>query len=396
MNANETKRSKIWLVAFFAMFFCMPCVIHAQGEFSRAELDTLVANIALYPDPLLVQVLSASTYGEQIAPAAQWAEEHKHLKGKDLSVALERAKLPYDASVQALIPFPQVLTMMADYGGWTDQLGYAVVMQKNDVMAAIQRLRHTASKFGHLRSDQYVKVSNGDNITITPVRTEYVYVPVYNPHYVYYRYYDGYTTVTYTPGVWLGSWFGFWGWGACWFDWHSRAIYVRRAHWHPRWHYPRYPHRYVHSPRRYAPPPRRHHVAPPPPHRHHAAPPPPRREHRAVPVGHNPPPPPSKQHYEPQPKSGFNVKRTEAPRQASSWPEPRNYRSEPQPAPRSTSHSVSRSQFEEDGANVTSRNSGRSSRDDDRSRDNRSSHDGFGSRSSHGPHSGAGRVIQRR
>ena len=124
--------------------------------------------------------------------------------------------------------------MMADYGGWTDQLGYAVVMQKNDVMAAIQRLRHTASKFGHLRSDQYVKVSNGDNITITPVRTEYVYVPVYNPHYVYYRYYDGYTTVTYTPGVWLGSWFGFWGWGACWFDWHSRAIYVRRAHWHPR------------------------------------------------------------------------------------------------------------------------------------------------------------------
>ena len=391
MNANETKSSKIWLVAIFAVFFCMPCVIHAQEGFSRAELDPLVANIALYPDPLLVQVLSASTYGEQIAPAAQWAEEHKHLKGKDLSVALERAKLPYDASVQALIPFPQVLTMMADYGGWTDQLGYAVVMQKNDVMAAIQRLRHTASKFGHLRSDQYVKVSNGDNITITPVRTEYVYVPVYNPHYVYYRYYDGYTTVTYTPGVWLGSWFGFWGWGACWFDWHSRAIYVRRAHWHPRWHYPRYPHRYVHSPRRYAPPPRRHHVAPPPPHRHHAAPPPPhrhhaappppRREHRAVPVGHNPPPPPPKKHYEPQPKSGFHVNRSEPPRASSSWPEPKNYRSEPQPAQRSRSY--------EDDSNSSSRYNGR--RDDD-SRDNRGARS-----SSHGSsHVGAGRVINRR
>ena len=210
MNTNETKRSRIWLVAVFAVLFCLPNAAFAQGNFTASELDTLVANIALYPDPLLVQVLAASTHGDDIHPAAVWAEAHKNMTGKDLSAALERAKLPYDPSVQALIPFPQVLSMMDRYPAWTEQLGDAVFMQKEDVMASVQRLRRTASKFGHLRSDDRVKVTNGDNITITPVRTEYVYVPVYNPYYVYYRYYDGYARITYAPGIWIGGWFGFW------------------------------------------------------------------------------------------------------------------------------------------------------------------------------------------
>lgn len=256
MYTNETKCSRIWLVFALAVLFCLSGVARAQGNFSAAELDTLVANIALYPDPLLVQVLAASTYGEQIAPASEWADSHKHLKGDALSNAIAAAELPYDASVLALIPFPRVLSMMNRYAAWTDQLGDAVFIQKEDVMQAVQRLRRAANERGHLRNDDYVKVTTGENITILPVRTEYVYVPVYNPYVVYYNYYDGYVRVSYAPGVWLGTHYGYWGWGSCWFDWNARAIYMRDHRWHAPRRGPRHPHRY-------APPPRhRHSVGP--------------------------------------------------------------------------------------------------------------------------------------
>ena len=260
------------ILVLSSVLFCLPSLGMAQ-EFTPSELDTLVANIALYPDPLLVQVLAASTYGEQIAPANSWAQSHRHLSGKELSNAMAWAKLPYDASVQALIPFPTVLAIMAKYPAWTDQLGDAVVMQKDEVMAAIQRLRHSARKFGHLVSDDRVKVSDGANITILPVRTEYVYVPVYNPYVVYYRYADGYVRVSYGPAIWIGG-FGYWGWGSCWFDWGPRVIYVHDRHW-------------------YAP--RRHHH-----HRHYAPPPPRKPRHDVGPNlgGHRNPPP----HSQTQPK----------------------------------------------------------------------------------------------
>ena len=249
MKGLETKGSRfLWILVAVALF-CMPVGAFAQGDFTASELDTLVANIALYPDPLLVQVLAASTYGDQIGPADSWAQSHRHLKGKELSNAMAWAKLPYDPSVQALIPFPTVLGMMAKYPAWTDQLGDAVSMQKDDVMAAIQRLRHSAYKYGHLVSDERVKVTNGANITILPVRTEYVYVPVYNPYIVYYRNYDGYLRITYGPEVWTGG-FVYWGWGSCWFDWGPRVIYVRDTRWHSPRHYPRHRHHYAPPPRR--------------------------------------------------------------------------------------------------------------------------------------------------
>lgn len=402
MKANETNGSKIWLVALFAVLLCLPYAARAQGNFTPSELDTLVANIALYPDPLLVQVLTASTYGDQIHPASVWADAHKNLTGKDLSIALERAKLPYDASVQALIPFPQVLSMMDNYPAWTEQLGDAVFMQKDDVMASIQRLRRTASKYGHLRSDDRVKVSNGDNITITPVRTEYVYVPVYNPYYVYYHYYDGYARITYAPGIWIGGWFGFWGWGTCWFDWNRRYIYVRDTRWYPpRRHVPRHRH-YAPPPRRHAPPPhhrhveRPHHITPPPhgdrhaDSRYHKNPPPPPKAH-----GHsNPPPPPRAEHRDNRlPDRGFESRSERRSASPTAWDEPRERKSNassysaPRSEPRSEhrSQSVSRSQFEEETSRMSNSRSD-NSRDDRDSRSERSSRGGGFS----------GRVIQRR
>ena len=84
MYANVTNRSRIWLIAIIALLFLLPSAVRAQGNFTPSELDTLVANIALYPDPLLVQVLAASTYGDQIHPASVWADAHKNLTGKDV------------------------------------------------------------------------------------------------------------------------------------------------------------------------------------------------------------------------------------------------------------------------------------------------------------------------
>jgi len=245
-----------------ALVLCLGVSGFAQANYSTSELDTLVANIALYPDPLLVQVLDASTYGNQIAPAALWAESHKNLKGETLANAIEEANLPYDPSVQALLPFPSVLSMMSKYRTWTDQLGDAVTNQKEDVMEAVQRMRQKAYDYGHLKTNEQVKVETGDNITIYPVQKEYVYVPVYNPRVVYYVRYDGYSRVYYGSGVWLGTWFGEWGWGSCWIDWGPRVIYVRDTRWYAHRPIPRHP-------RRYRPP---HHFNSPPPRRPAPAP----------------------------------------------------------------------------------------------------------------------------
>ena len=251
-----------------ALVLCLGVSSFAQSNYTTSELDTLVSNIALYPDPLLVQVLDASTYGNQIPAAALWAEGHKNMKGETLAAAIEEANLPYDPSVQALLPFPSVLSMMSKYRTWTDQLGDAVTNQKDEVMEAVQRMRQRAYDYGHLKTNEQVRVETGDNITIYPVQKEYVYVPVYNPRVVYYVRYDGYTRVYYGQGVWLGTWFGEWGWGSCWIDWGPRVIYVRNTRWyahrpiprHPRRYRP--PHHYNSPPPRHGPPPAR--VAPAP------------------------------------------------------------------------------------------------------------------------------------
>lgn len=258
-----------WLWIVLAAFLCLPVTAKAAEGFTNNELDTLVSTIALYPDPLLVHVLTAATYGDQIPEANAWAQAHKNLNGEALATAMEDANLKYDPSVQALIPFPTVLATMAKYRTWSDQLGDAVSFQKDQVLDAIQRMRSVAYNYGHLKSDDQVVVTKTEKIIIEPTRTEYVYVPIYNPHVVYYVYADRYhPAVRYHHHAWLGTWYGEWGWGTCWFDWNYRYIYVRDYRW--------YPHRPIpHHPRRYAPPPRKapHYRPAPAPSKHHVAPP---------------------------------------------------------------------------------------------------------------------------
>ena len=140
-----------------------------------------MARIALYPDPLLAQVLAAATYPNDIPAAAQWADQHHYLTGQALADAIQGDQLPWDPSVQSLLPFPSVLDMMNSDMRWTSDLGNAFLAQQQDVMDAVQRQRAVAQRYGYLRSNGQVIVSGGPYITIMPVNPGYVVVPYYDP-----------------------------------------------------------------------------------------------------------------------------------------------------------------------------------------------------------------------
>lgn len=211
------------------------------------QLDGLVQRIALYPDPLLAQVLAASTVWEQIAEAATWAGEHASIQGAALAQAIEADNLQFDPSVMALLPFPQVLDMMARDPGWTQQLGSAVLAQRPDVMDAIQRDRQQAYAYGYLRSDAYdAVIDDGNYIQIQPVNPAYVYVPYYNPGVVFYRPRPGFAVglgIRFGPAVVLGGAFRPWGWGGVGFAWGAHSIMIDRTPWNRTWANHRY---YVH------------------------------------------------------------------------------------------------------------------------------------------------------
>jgi len=135
-------------------------------SYSPEQLDRLVSRVALYPDPLLAQVLAAATFSDQIPDAAKWADAHHYLRGDDLAKAITADQLPYDPSVQALLPFPNVLETMASDMDWTGNLGDAFLAQRQDVMDAVQRMRLKAKDYGYLRSNSQVVVSGGPYIAL--------------------------------------------------------------------------------------------------------------------------------------------------------------------------------------------------------------------------------------
>src|ERR1700722_8557075 len=122
------------------------------------QLDQLVSRIALYPDPLLAQVLTASTYWDQIPEAATWADQHSYLMGDALAAAIQEDHLTWDPSMLALLPFPSVLDMMVSDPAWTQQLGNAVLTERDAVMDAVQRMRHKAQEYGDLQANAYFNV----------------------------------------------------------------------------------------------------------------------------------------------------------------------------------------------------------------------------------------------
>src|SRR6478752_1001179 len=166
-----------------------------QQPLNQQELAQLVAPIALYPDALLAQVLTASTYPLEIAMAARWSEKNVNVKGAALEEAMQ--KQTWDPSVKGLTSVPQVLAMMNEKLDWTNQLGEAFLAQPDDMQTAIQALRKQAETTGNLKSGKEQKVrrvaappSTGyvgppEYVVIEPVEPDYIYVPVYDPVVVY-------------------------------------------------------------------------------------------------------------------------------------------------------------------------------------------------------------------
>ena len=184
-----------------------------QQPLNQQELAQLVAPIALYPDALLAQVLTASTYPLEVVMAARWSEKNRDLKGAALEDAMQ--KEPWDPSVKGLTSVPQVLAMMSDKLDWTQQLGEAFLAQPDDIQNAIQVLRARADEAGNLKSSKEQNVrrvaatpSPGyagppEYIVIEPVEPDYVYVPVYDPVVVYGA---DYWPPAYAPFFWYPRW----------------------------------------------------------------------------------------------------------------------------------------------------------------------------------------------
>jgi Protein of unknown function (DUF3300) len=201
------------------------------------QLDSLVAPIALYPDPMLAQVLAASTYPLEIIQLQQWLPQHKNLKDKALVDALE--KEDWDPSVQGIAPLPDVVKQLAENIKWTTDLGNAFLAQQSDVMDAVQRMRTKAKGAGNLKSTEQQKVEtktveNKTVVVIEQAKPEVIYVPSYNPTVVYGPPVYPYPPIVYPPppstgavvagmaisfgiGMAMGAaWHGGWGYNCGW------------------------------------------------------------------------------------------------------------------------------------------------------------------------------------
>jgi hypothetical protein len=150
-----------------------------QQQLSEADIDTLVAPIALYPDPLISQILPAATYPDDIQAAADWlAQNPDNPNGIDAQ--------GWDLSVKALAHYPQVIQKMAGDMDWTLALGQAYTVQQEEVLQSIQRLRELAEKAGTLQSNpQQNVVVEEESIRIVPAQPQVIYVPEYDPEVVY-------------------------------------------------------------------------------------------------------------------------------------------------------------------------------------------------------------------
>ena len=223
--------------------------VPSQQLLNAGQLDALAAPIALYPDPLIAEILMASTYPLEVVEAARWVAAHRGLKGAQLKA--EVMKQSWDESVKSLTATPSVLQMMSDKLEWTQKLGDAVLAQQPDVMGAIQRLRQRAQANKKLASNKEQTVTTEEQggqefIDIEPAEADMLYVPYYNPDVVYGAwpdidyppYYFGAPDYigadllaaglafggAYALGNWVGGGYG-WGGG---FNWRGHNIYANR------------------------------------------------------------------------------------------------------------------------------------------------------------------------
>jgi hypothetical protein len=176
--------------------------------YTADQLDNLLSPIALYPDPLLAQVLVAATFPDQVEEAARSVRSSGQNGIDDQS---------WDVSVKSVAHYPTVIEMMADKIDWTTSLGQAYVNQSTDVSTSVQRLRHMARKVGNLQTTPQQEVlENGNYLAITPLQPQFLYVPIYDPLICYYRRPYWGPAISFGVGFPIGAWLNLdfrWGFG---------------------------------------------------------------------------------------------------------------------------------------------------------------------------------------
>src|SRR5271170_1342536 len=204
-------------------------------------LEQLLAPVALYPDPLLAQVLTSATSPGQVTEVNNWLQQNQDLHGTALQEAAQQKG--FDASFIALALFPDVMNQLASQIDWTTELGTAFLSDPTGVMNAVQKLRAQAQAAGNLTTTPQQQVSTENQggqqvIVIQPANPQVVYVPVYNPAVVYY---PPPPTAAVVIGFGLGiaigaamvnnAYYAPWGWGAWGMGWHSHSVVVVGRPW---------------------------------------------------------------------------------------------------------------------------------------------------------------------
>lgn len=228
--------------------------VRAEEEtLSQAQLDQMLAPVALYPDTVLTHVLIASTYPLEVVQAARWVKDNPKLTGEAAVDAVEQQS--WDPSVKALVAFPQLLERLSNDLNWTQELGEAFLADETRVLASVQNLRQKAYANGSLNDTKHVVVERErEIIIIEPARKEVVYVPVYDTRVVYGDWWWPSHPPVYwhTAGVYYRNSPFHWGISVNvrpWFyfgifDWRQRHVVVHHHYYHkpPRY----YPKRHKH------------------------------------------------------------------------------------------------------------------------------------------------------
>jgi hypothetical protein len=243
-----------------------PALAAEPPPFTAAELDQMLAPIALFPDALLSQVLMASTYPADLELAVEWAYANRQLEGDAAAQAAQDQ--PWDPSVQSLVAFPQALAMLGENPQWARDLGDAFLAQPGEVMDSVQHLRAKAKEAGHLATDEHHVVATEPAppapvsttivvsapppptqiVTIVPARPQVVFVPIVHPAWVFGPWWHpAFPPFFFPPSVrwgWGWTWgtsvrVGFWWppparvsvslWGGV--NWHRRSVTVNVNRW---------------------------------------------------------------------------------------------------------------------------------------------------------------------
>lgn len=196
--------------------------IPVAAGLSAEQMDNLMAPIALYPDPLLAQMLPAATYVDQIDQAARYLRSNNNQ-----TTGIDNQS--WDVSVKSIAHYPQVVYKMSEKLDWTTAIGQAFVSQSPDVFNSIQRLRNKAEDFGYLKTTpQQTVIVEKEIIKIVPAQAQYIYVPTYDPQVVYVAApSSGVSTgavvataaIAFTAGLLIGAWLN----NDC--NWYSHSVY---------------------------------------------------------------------------------------------------------------------------------------------------------------------------